>query len=81
MVSALGMTAVLGGCGVTGGSADVTLKLVAADYGDSKANSSQKYWDKLVEEYEAEHPGVQGRRQRLLLERCRPQGQGDGRRR
>ncbi|MBB3081299.1 extracellular solute-binding protein [Streptomyces violarus] len=56
--SALGMTAVLGGCGVTGGSPDVTLKLVAADYGDSKANSSQKYWDKLVEEYEAEHPGV-----------------------
>ncbi|WP_328340317.1 ABC transporter substrate-binding protein [Streptomyces violaceus] len=57
-VSALGMTAVLGGCGVTGGSPDVTLKLVAADYGDSKANSSQKYWDKLVEEYEAENPGV-----------------------
>lgn len=58
MVSALGMTAVLGGCGVTGGSADVTLKLVAADYGDSAANSSRKYWDKLVEEYEADHPGV-----------------------
>ncbi|MFH9006816.1 ABC transporter substrate-binding protein [Streptomyces afghaniensis] len=58
VVSALGMTAVLGGCGVTGGSADVTLKLVAADYGDSAANSSKKYWDKLVEEYEADHPGV-----------------------
>ncbi|GGX23682.1 solute-binding protein [Streptomyces lomondensis] len=58
MVSALGMTAVLGGCGITGGSADVTLELVAADYGDSAANSSRKYWDKLVEEYEADHPGV-----------------------
>ncbi|UOB12053.1 extracellular solute-binding protein [Streptomyces sp. HP-A2021] len=58
VVSALGMTAVLGGCGVTGGSADVTLKLVAADYGDSAANSSKKYWDGLVEEYEADHPGV-----------------------
>ncbi|MFJ4977765.1 ABC transporter substrate-binding protein [Streptomyces coeruleorubidus] len=58
VVSALGMTAVLGGCGVTGGSADVTLKLVAADYGDSAANSSKKYWDKLVEEYEADNPGV-----------------------
>ncbi|MEU9570191.1 extracellular solute-binding protein [Streptomyces massasporeus] len=58
VVSALGMTAVLGGCGVTGGSADVTLKLVAADYGDSAANSSKKYWDKLVEEYEADHPDV-----------------------
>ncbi|MFI7015687.1 ABC transporter substrate-binding protein [Streptomyces sp. NPDC050164] len=58
VVSALGMTAVLGGCGMTGGSADVTLKLVAADYGDSAANSSRKYWDKLVQEYEADNPGV-----------------------
>ncbi|MFJ4816284.1 ABC transporter substrate-binding protein [Streptomyces sp. NPDC088801] len=56
--SALGMTAVLGGCGITGGSQDVTLKLVAADYGDSSANSSKKYWDKLAEEYEADHPDV-----------------------
>ncbi|MBO4254811.1 extracellular solute-binding protein [Streptomyces griseorubiginosus] len=52
------MTAALGGCGVTGGSGDVTLRLVAADYGDSAANSSQKYWDRLVEEYEAKHAGV-----------------------
>ncbi|GAA4316259.1 extracellular solute-binding protein [Streptomyces venetus] len=59
MVSALGMTAVLGGCGMTGGSADLTLKLVAADYGDNAANSSRKYWDKLVKEYEAEHPDVE----------------------
>ncbi|MGI5455819.1 extracellular solute-binding protein [Streptomyces sp. CA-249302] len=52
------MTAALGGCGVTGGSGDVTLRLVAADYGDSSANASQKYWDKLVEEYESKHSGV-----------------------
>ncbi|MDC2959696.1 extracellular solute-binding protein [Streptomyces gilvifuscus] len=52
------MTAALGGCGVTGGSGDVTLRLVAADYGDSAANSSQKYWDKLVKEYESKHSGV-----------------------
>lgn len=57
MVSALGMAAVLGGCGSTG-SSDITLRLVAADYGDSAAGSSQKYWDKLVEEYEAQHSGV-----------------------
>ncbi|MFJ9867270.1 extracellular solute-binding protein [Streptomyces sp. NPDC101165] len=57
MVSALGMTAVLGGCGSTG-SSDVTLRLVAADYGDSAANSSKKYWDKLAEAYESQHPGV-----------------------
>ncbi|WP_369390119.1 extracellular solute-binding protein [Streptomyces sp. CG1] len=57
MVSALGMTAVLGGCGSTG-SSDTTLRLVAADYGDSAANSSKKYWDALVKEYESKHPGV-----------------------
>jgi multiple sugar transport system substrate-binding protein len=51
------MTAVLGGCGSTGDS-DVTLKLVAADYGDSAANSSQKYWDALAAAYESGHPGV-----------------------
>ncbi|MFF7448262.1 MULTISPECIES: extracellular solute-binding protein [unclassified Streptomyces] len=52
------MTAVLGGCGLGADSDEVTLRLVAADYGDSEANSSEKYWDKLVEEYESEHPGV-----------------------
>lgn len=57
MVSALGMTAVLGGCGSTG-SSDVTLKLVAADYGDSAANGSQKYWDQLAKAYESRHSGV-----------------------
>lgn len=57
VVSALGMTTVLGGCGSTG-SSDVTLKLVAADYGNSAANSSQKYWDRLVKDYESGHPGV-----------------------
>jgi multiple sugar transport system substrate-binding protein len=56
-MSALGMTTVLGGCGSTG-SADVTLRLVAADYGNSAANSSQKYWDKLASDYESQHPGV-----------------------
>ncbi|MCH0557474.1 MULTISPECIES: extracellular solute-binding protein [Streptomyces] len=57
VVSALGMAAVLGGCGSTG-SSDVTLRLVAADYGDSAANSSKKYWDNLVDDYESQHPGV-----------------------
>lgn len=56
--SALGMAAVLAGCGLTGGSDDVTLRLVAADYGDSSANSSKKYWDQLVTAYEKDHPGV-----------------------
>ncbi len=56
-VAALGMTAALGGCGSTG-SGEVTLKLVAADYGDSPANSSQKYWDNLVKQYADAHPDV-----------------------
>lgn len=56
-VSALGMTAALGGCGTTG-LGEVTPKLVAADYGDSEANSSQKYWDDLAKEYEDTHPDV-----------------------
>ncbi|MGW3357025.1 extracellular solute-binding protein [Streptomyces bungoensis] len=51
------MTAVLGGCGSTG-SSGVTLELVAADYGDSAANSSKKYWDDLAEGYESRHPDV-----------------------
>ncbi|GGX47089.1 solute-binding protein [Streptomyces fructofermentans] len=57
-VSALGMTATLGGCGGSDEPEDVTLRLVAADYGDSRANSSQKYWDALAAAYEAKHPGV-----------------------
>nr|WP_186778449.1 extracellular solute-binding protein [Streptomyces salinarius] len=52
------MTAVLGGCGLTGDSDGVTLKLVAADYGDGKENSSQKYWDELAKSYEAKNPDV-----------------------
>lgn len=57
-MSALGMTATLAGCGSSDGSGDVTLELVAADYGDSRANSSQKYWDTVVKGYETAHPGV-----------------------
>ncbi|MFF6997447.1 extracellular solute-binding protein [Streptomyces sp. NPDC008313] len=53
------MTATLAGCGgPDSGSGDVTLRLVAADYGDSDANSSRKYWDKLADAYEADHPGT-----------------------
>ncbi|MFF8099835.1 extracellular solute-binding protein [Streptomyces sp. NPDC016640] len=57
-MSVLGLTGVLGGCGADGGSSDVTLRLVAAEYGDSAANSSEKYWAELVDRYEAEHPDV-----------------------
>ncbi|MFD4632627.1 ABC transporter substrate-binding protein [Streptomyces sp. NPDC058284] len=52
------MAGVLAGCGGPGDSGDVTLKLVAADYGDSAANSSKKYWDKLARGFEKENPGI-----------------------
>ncbi|WP_246561985.1 extracellular solute-binding protein [Streptomyces roseirectus] len=58
-VAALGLTVTVGGCGVLGGDSDhVTLRLVAADYGDSAANSSKVYWANLVKAYEKEHPDV-----------------------
>ncbi|MFH9070819.1 extracellular solute-binding protein [Streptomyces alboflavus] len=58
-VAALSMTALLAGCGGdSGDSGDVTLKLVAADYGDSSANSSKKYWSELTKKFEGEHPGI-----------------------
>ncbi len=58
-LSALGLMATLAGCGASeADGSGVTLKLVAADYGDSKANSSQKYWDAVVKAYEKKNPGV-----------------------
>ncbi|MGW1412152.1 ABC transporter substrate-binding protein [Streptomyces sp. NPDC002403] len=58
-VTALGMTATLSGCGGDSGPGDVTLRLVAADYGTGPANSSRKYWDGLVKGFEATHPGIE----------------------
>ncbi|WP_455908407.1 extracellular solute-binding protein [Streptomyces albogriseolus] len=57
-VSALGLAAVLSGCGAGGATSDVTLTLVAADYGNGAADSSKKYWADLVERYESDHPDV-----------------------
>ncbi|MFE1176647.1 ABC transporter substrate-binding protein [Streptomyces sp. NPDC058773] len=53
------MTLTLTGCGSGSGSDDdVTLKLVAADYGDSEANGSQHYWDDLARAFEKKNPGI-----------------------
>ncbi|MER6117025.1 extracellular solute-binding protein [Streptomyces sp. A0642] len=52
------MTATLAGCGGGAGSGDVTLKLVAADYGTGEANKSQTYWDDVARSFEASHPGI-----------------------
>ncbi|MFE9424453.1 extracellular solute-binding protein [Kitasatospora sp. NPDC006697] len=53
-------TLLLSGCGTLGigGSGTVTLKLVAADYGDTPANSTQHYWDDLARRFEAANPKV-----------------------
>ncbi|MET9416777.1 extracellular solute-binding protein [Streptomyces klenkii] len=45
-------------CGSDGGSGSKTLRVVAADYGDKAANSSQKYWDSLARAFEAKNKGV-----------------------
>ncbi|WP_432076606.1 extracellular solute-binding protein [Streptomyces wuyuanensis] len=56
--AALGTTIALTGCGGTAGSDDVTLRLVAADYGNGAENSSQKYWDELADAFEVGNPGI-----------------------
>ncbi|MFJ4972467.1 ABC transporter substrate-binding protein [Streptomyces sp. NPDC088755] len=58
VVAALGMTATLSGCGGDSGTGDVTLKLVAADYGNSAANSSEKYWSGVAAGFEKDNPGI-----------------------
>ncbi|MDH6133896.1 multiple sugar transport system substrate-binding protein [Kitasatospora sp. MAA4] len=53
-------TLLLSGCGTLGLGSDgtVTLKLVAADYGDSEANSSTHYWNDVVSRFEAANPKI-----------------------
>ncbi|MGW6236110.1 ABC transporter substrate-binding protein [Streptomyces sp. NPDC055037] len=58
-IAAWGMTMALAGCGSTGGSEDeVTLKVVAADYGTNSENSSEKYWSALASAFESKNPGI-----------------------
>ncbi|WP_344442094.1 extracellular solute-binding protein [Kitasatospora nipponensis] len=53
-------TLLLSGCGTLGIGAGgtVTLKLVAADYGDSDANSSKHYWDDVASRFQAANPKI-----------------------
>ncbi|WP_051839102.1 extracellular solute-binding protein [Streptomyces sp. NRRL F-5126] len=46
------------GCGGPAGPGDVTLKLVAADYGNSPKTSSSVYWKKLAAEFGKKHPHI-----------------------
>lgn len=60
--AALCLTAVtLTGCGALGGLTgdnEVTLRVVAADYGDNPQNSSATYWKGLADTFEKDHPGI-----------------------
>ncbi|WP_149181896.1 extracellular solute-binding protein [Streptomyces sp. TRM49041] len=56
-MAALTITATMSGCGASD-SGDVTLKIVAADYGSNDDNTSQKYWNDLARAYEMKTPGV-----------------------
>ncbi|WP_431782492.1 extracellular solute-binding protein [Streptomyces chumphonensis] len=55
LAGALALTA-CGGGGADDGS--VTLKLVAADYGNKASNSTSVYWEEVAEAFEADHPGI-----------------------
>ncbi|MFF4168821.1 extracellular solute-binding protein [Streptomyces sp. NPDC001744] len=57
--AALGLTATVSGCGsLGGGSGDVTLRLVAAEYDLTGGDSTKKYWTALAAAFEAKHPKV-----------------------
>ncbi|MFI8966354.1 extracellular solute-binding protein [Streptomyces sp. NPDC053493] len=58
-IGVLTLTACGGGQG-DGGSAngEVTLKLVAADYGDKASNSSTLYWKDVAQRFTAAHPKI-----------------------
>ncbi|WP_374777549.1 extracellular solute-binding protein [Streptomyces sp. NBC_01310] len=56
----LGLLIPLSGCGSSGDGAGGggTLRLVAAEYGDTPATSSKAYWDKMTGDFTASHPGI-----------------------
>ncbi|RKE20620.1 extracellular solute-binding protein [Streptomyces sp. TLI_171] len=48
----------LSGCGALTDLGGVTLNLVAADYGDSQANSSAAYWNQVAKDFEAANSDI-----------------------
>lgn len=48
----------LTGCGTSSAAGSVTLRIVAAEYGDNPANSSKPYWERLAADFERANPGV-----------------------
>ena len=58
VAAALATASLLAGCGVRMGDGPVTLKVVAADYGSSPETSSEKYWNRLGEEFTRQNPDI-----------------------
>ncbi|MET9854269.1 extracellular solute-binding protein [Streptomyces sp. NPDC006450] len=56
----LGLLVPLSGCGGSeyGAGESGTLRLVAAEYGDTPATSSEAFWSKVTSEFTAAHPGI-----------------------
>ncbi len=56
----LGLLIPVAGCGLSddGAGDGGTLRLVAAEYGDTPATSSKAFWDKVTEDFTAAHPGI-----------------------
>ncbi|MGW7438449.1 extracellular solute-binding protein [Streptomyces sp. NPDC054849] len=56
----LGLLIPLSGCGRgdEGAGKSSTLRLVAAEYGDTPATSSKAYWDKVTGDFTAANPGI-----------------------
>ncbi|MCX4782462.1 extracellular solute-binding protein [Streptomyces sp. NBC_01264] len=56
----LGLLVPLSGCGASPGSAgdEGTLVVVAAEYGDTPATSSEAFWSKVTDEFTAANPGI-----------------------
>lgn len=60
-VLSLGSVLSLGGCAPGGdgeGSGDVTLTVVATNYGDGIVKNSESYWDRVDTAFEATNPGI-----------------------
>lgn len=58
-VAAFTMALALTACGGEGASSDGTLRLVAADYGETSKNSSKVYWSRVVEAFQKENPDIE----------------------
>jgi len=59
LLAALGLTAGLSGCGGAGsGASEVTLHVVAVNYGDSVHKNSQGFWDRVDLAFHTAHPEI-----------------------